>query len=787
MFSSEPIILSSENKAEDQYTNNSSNNNNKKKIFLVGFIVLFVIVLAIVAYLLLKKSKPLPENIVKTNPVVVIPSSTQEVLPDFNNLLVASSTGTSTNFSELVIEYLSFADFYKKPDSSFSPKFTDYTLPLNVKLDVTNYYSVSRKLNLDSGIDNLNNNGFTLIDNPFEKETPGFYGAYESLESKQISPLITSDFIIYYYQNIFKKVFKDIEENVFYDNLWSINKDLYTAAKNRYETRLAAIGDINDSILEGERLEMAFFAVSLELLRPAPEQVAPKGAIDDKSKFLSTEVDNFYFVLPPYLREDVLQQEKLIREARNTVKSPVLLYSQNYSDFIVPSEYSTNAKLNNFYLTTKWLNSVFPLNYRDKNCPNCLLDKEDWRINFIAANLISNDAANLKDLKNKWARIYKVISFFKGLREDLNYINYRDSLVSVFGENYEIDQLFDDKNKSAVDNLEKLKIKLLEYKMSEAQGAYSPNDINQKTKIGFKMLAESYWPNNYLFSKLTAPNVKEYLVPGLFKGNNTACIMDKLNQRCNGVALDIINLVTPVAESDYFAENINYLNYNLAADKLRSDLNKNIVWQSTDYWSTLSLIKSFLEVDKNSQPLFAKSKAWGNKSLNTSVAAWINFQLPAEKFSTNQSFKGVGLNTFSGWSDNAYVEPNLSLVNELIANNTMVLKMLSALQVNSEISQALKNLNTANNNLNILKNIITKELLGEKLNQEDKDAIVDFAKQLKIDKTAVSNKKLVLNFPNKNLVLREDLSRLKLMVLIHESEGTKLISVGPVWDYQENR
>ena len=196
--------------------------------------------------------------------------------------------------------------------------------------------------------------------------------------------------MIFNYQNILKKSFKDIEANVFYDNLWDINQQLYTVAKTRYEARLSSIGNVNDSVLEGERLETAFFAVALELLKPAVNQVSGGNAVADPSLFTKTEADRFYFVVPPYLRADVLAEEKLIRGAgAPSAKSPVLLYARNYQDFSVPADYRGNAKLNNFYLTTKWLNSVFPLNYRTKDCSNCLFDQADWRINLTAASLIS--------------------------------------------------------------------------------------------------------------------------------------------------------------------------------------------------------------------------------------------------------------------------------------------------------------------------------------------------------------------------------------------------------------
>ena len=147
----------------------------------------------------------------------------------------------------------------------------------------------------------------------------------------------------------------------------------------------------------------------------------------------------------------------------------------------------------------------------------------DWRINLTAASLISQDFSLSAELANKWARIYKVMSFFKGLREDLSYVNYRDSLSSLFGTDYKIDQLFDDHNKEADANLEKLRAKLLSYSFLPISGGLDRSSPARKAQVGFRMLAESYWPNDYIFSQLTNPVVTTYLGTNPQTINLTAC------------------------------------------------------------------------------------------------------------------------------------------------------------------------------------------------------------------------------------------------------------------------
>jgi len=727
-------------------------------------------------------------SVVITKPVEIdLGTSTPVFLPDLNLPENSTTTKATSSFENIAIEYLSFANFFKEPDTKIETKFSDYKLPLNVKIDVINYYDISRKLDLDPALDSLNSNGFALISNPWEKESQNFYSLYKNLEDKQIPIYITSDFIIYYYQEILKKVFKDIEENIFYDNLWSINKDLYNSAKNRYEARLSAMGNVNDSILEGERLEAAFFAVALELLKPMPDQVAPKGTLDDKNKFVSVEAERFYFVTPPYLRDDVLREVELIRKAQENIKSPVMLYNRDYRDFIVPVDYRGNARLNNFYLTTKWLNSVFPLYFKDDKCPKCMLDKEDWRLSMIAASLISADFSDLPALKNKWARIYKVMSYFSPLREDLNYVYYRDSLKAVFGENYKIEELFDDKNPEAKNNLLKLQTKLNSLDFPAFLGAIDKKDPATNYQVGFKVLVESYSPNDYIISNLTYPSVDVYQAERPESNNISSCLIKTFNRRCNAIALDMINLVQPIANNNYFSENTLYLNYESSAKKLVDKFNQLTVWHTTNYWSTLAAAGAYLNMDKSKLPVYSRSLAWRDKSLSTAVSAWVNMQLPIDKFSVNTLFSGTSFTNFSSFNENSYVEPNLNLINELLAHIAMMQKMFSALQVSQEVVTVPNYLQGVSDNLTALKGVITKELTDQALAPSDYEIISNFANQLTIEDRNGSVKQFNLRLSNSNYFVREDISRLKLMVLIHQEGADRVFSVGPVWDYKETR
>jgi len=787
MFGEETVITS----APDNQESSSGNSGRPqprsvRKIILIAALLAALIILGVIIFLLVQKYwlTPVNQPAGPADPAMTGASSSAAVLPDLSSPSEEETASASSTFSNLAVEYLTFADFYEAPDNNLATKINDYSLPLNVKIDVMNYYDISRKLSLDPYLESLNTLGFTVIDNPWTS-SPDFSSLYANLDSKQIPFLVTSDFIIYYYQNILKEVFKDIEENVFYDNLWDINKDLYQTAKTRYEARLASIGNINDPVLEAERLETAFFAVALELLKPASGQIAPKGAIDNQGMFAAGEADRFYFVAPPYLRDDVLAEVSLIRSGQAVrAKSPGFLYNRNYTEFTVPSEYKQNAKLNNFYLTTKWLNSSFPLNYRGPDCPDCLLDKNDWRINLTAASLIAQDFANQPELKNRWARIYKIMSFFKGLREDLNYIHYRDSLIELFGDDYKSEELFAAKNEEALANLEKLRAKLLTYSWPEISGALDKSAV--KPWVGLKLLAEPYWPNDYIFRRLTSPSIGAYLGTTTPAFNQTICSEKQGENRCNGLALDPINLVYPIGANSYFSENTNYLNYDRESAALRAELAEMNAWQSTNYWTTLALVKAYLNVDKENQPLFARSTSWRDQTLRTAAGAWINLQLPLQKFSfSGESAPDKSLG-FTRDEENFYVDPNLPLINEILANNNMLLKMFSALQMDLEVRLAVSSIRNFSSRLTALKSIVVKELSGEELTTADNETIATFVRELKVETPRAREQQLSIRMPaGSNLDL--DLSKFKLLVLVHQEGESKVFSVGPVWDYKESR
>lgn len=682
------------------------------------------------------------------------------------------------------IEYVSFLDFYKEIKSEIQPSFKDYSLPLNIKTEVVNYYDLSRRLNIDPYLEDLNSSGVALMPNSLSAKN--FYDIYEELYSKKIPLFITSDFLIYYHQQSMKKMFKDVEQNIFYKNLWDINYVLFEKSKRRYEESLAKSGNINDRVLEAERLSAAYFATSLELLKPKQNQIASSGDLSNNNLFGFLEKDIYSFNVPAYLQVDVSREVELILAKNSIVKSPVLLYERNYKDFEIPGEYSINAKLNNFYLATKWLSSTFPLHYKGGDCPNCYLDFDDWRISMISSSLIANDIFNSHDLKNDWARIYKTLAFFKGLRGDLTYVHYRDALIACFGEGYEISKVFADDNPESMDNLYKFQSKVLEFEFLKIEGSFDKNNIDDKPKLGVKMLSDFYWPNDFIFNQLSYPNVSKYHSERLEKNNITACRVGKDFVRCNGFSLDIVSLIfnKNLKDNDYYRENSRYDNYENQLNSLRDQIAKfPKIWHYNNYWQGLKITKNYLESNKDNLPKYYKSSSWDLKNLYTAVGSWVNLQLPVEKLLVHQKYqRGISSSADLDFIKYNYIEPNLDLINEQLASTLMVYEMFSLLKITEELRSVFMDMEDLKNKLEKIKEIMIKELQGEELSLEDLTFISILAREYKTEK--VEPRILVIDGKNSKKI-SYDISNPKLISTVFRRGGSNYMAVGPVFSYIE--
>lgn len=759
----------------------------RKKIILAMVIIIGALILAGLIWWLIsfigfnKDSEPINNDTDK------IATETPDGLGAYLDPLEDSSEDGNNWSNQEGLEYLAFGDFYEFTGSDTQDfNFKNYSLPINVKLDVANYYELSRKINLDTQLNDLNNNGFAILKNPWTNEGEDFYSVAVALDSRQIPLFISADFVSYYYQSILKSSFKEIEETVFYESLWDISLEMYNSARIRYESHLSDLGNINDPVLEAERLATAYFAVSLELLKPQANQLEINNRYVS-GIFNGKDQKKFNFKVPSYLNDDVSRELALIYQANSKQKSPVLLYDRNYQDFVIPREYRDNARLHNFYLAAAWLNSTFPLNYRSEACVDCLLDKDDWRVNFIAASFIAHDFSVSQQLKNEWARVYKVLAFFKGLRDAWNYIDYNESFKDLFTSAGDIRQLFSENNLQSEKNLEDLRTRLLARPLLASQGAYDLSLEAGQRSAGLQFLADFYWPNEFILSSLRYPTVSSYQGAKTPADNNiTRCNVKGIRGRCQGSAQDILKLIYPDWQNDYFLENSNYLGYQEAINNLRPELNKVMKANLNNYWSSLYLWQNVLANFKRDTPGYLQSSGWEQRFGYSALAAWIDMQLPPDSLSLRtQNSVGGTLSSGDSSGNYAFLEPNLDFFDRTIAQNKMIISMLDGLKINSSAGLAVNRLKEVEQQLIKLRNIALKQSQGEDLDVQDNQLIRDFAKMYLVSQSG--EKKLTWDNAALKTSVRQVMAAPKLIIVAHPVGDQIVFAIGPIYNYTETK
>ncbi len=773
----------------EQQFNNQESFFNRRFVLILAISFLLVIIILMVGLLIYLKTQNQNRTINNQKPNITQVDNENKIntgkLPENENNQSQSDFFKGTSTESNAIEKLLFGDFYKR-DNTILNVANNYELPLNVKSQASNYYDLARKIEIsDDEIDLINKSGFVILDDQFSVDN--LNDLYRRLLDNNIPIVVTSDYLLYYYQNVLKQTFKEIEKNIFYEKLWDISKELFNVANQRYQNNKLNSGIVNDPVLEAERMEAAYFAVTLKLLEPTPKQINASTKFVDENKFTTQEAEKFSFEVPNYLRPDVERELNLIREAKQISKSPIFFYQIDYSFFKPPAQYQENAKLNNFYLANHWLNLSFPLYFRNDQCPNCLLDENDWRITTIAASFISYDIFQSENLKKEWASIYKIISFFRGLRQDLTYLHYNQSLTDLFGKNYNIKEIFSKDNSESFDNLLKLQSKLGEFRFSELEGGFDRNDFNERKKIGLKILQDSYWPDNYILNHLIYPYVGKYR--GKIKNRKmpfTTCKgkEDNTYNRCRAIGLDIINLIYPI-NNDYFVVNTNYENYKEQVDTFRKTLDKfNIYsWHNNNFWTTLYVLKEFLSPTNSPNFAYIQMPEWQERKINTALGVWLNLQLPLDRF----VFTDVSSVRHSFYVDEEkydYIEANINLIEELLANTKMLFNMLNALKIGEIDNTASLYLKDLILRLEKIKLIAEKELKGEAREQSEYKFIVDFIKQFTIQKQA--NKNIILQFNSKKTVA-ESLNGVKIIILATKQRNKIILNVGALFNYQEQR
>ena len=575
-----------------------------------------------------------------------------------------------------------FSNHYTLNTLEFSPNSPQYTLPLETE-DIENFRSLSDKIELSDAMrDELEQNGFVIIENPLNPQEEDITAPYKELKSMDIPVFITSDTLLHLYHLQFDESLKEIEEREFYGLICEITEELLEKSTKTYAN---TEGDLK----EAARRNVAFFAVGLCLL----------------------EGENRTHAIPEYVADEVEAELKLIEAHSGFAPSPIFTYEEDYSQYVPRGHYTQSEELKRYFKVMSFYGRMGFL--LKGGCGDCLVTKEDAELQTIGASLIAGYLAGSPDLMAKWERIYTVTAFFVGLSDDLGPYEYIDALNHVFGDELEPGEL-------TGENINLMRAKLAEYDSPKIYGGtgrceidppFTPEEADRclENTEGFRLMGQRFIPDSYIFQNLVFPKVEGRLFPtGLD-------LMALLGSREAEKRLDELN------ESDYPGYAKQYAKLKAEFDAFdESDWNRNL------YWAWLYTLKPLLKSYDDGYPTFMQTDAWQQKELNTSLASWTELRhdtILYAKQSYTMKATGMVPPEVTG-----YVEPVPEFYNRLLALTTMTEEGLDDMGVLDDAGRRrLQNLEEV---LKRLIEISVRELEGESLTEADYQFINEIDAQL---------------------------------------------------------
>jgi len=671
-------------------------------------------------------------------------------------------------------------------------KVPSYELPLEED-KISNYETFSGKVPLKgSDLEVLQNNGFVVVENPYNPAEEDITSMYVTLKEDEIPVFITTDSLLHLYHIQFDETLRQIEENEFYDAIWETDLALMNASVEEYNSS-------SGEEKEAARRNAAYFAVALSLLHPKPSQVqAAEESYDfvDEGLFPAGSAEKYQFEIPSFVKEDVEAELALIESHEGFAVSPIFLYEEDYSQYIPRGHYTRSEKLQNYFKAFMWHGRMSMLLKGE------LIKSEDpakdARIQTIQASLISSQLEKEPELLENWDRIYGVTAFYVGFSDDLGPYEYMEAMDLVFGSE---DREF---NETAI---EEMKTVLAEYQSPQIYGGtgncvleppFTPEQADEclENTKGFRFMGQRFIPDSYVFSNMVGAYTGEYQGE---KEEPFTLVISGAGRPIRGFPRGLDTMALLGSErAVYWLDELNdssYENYSVKYGELDSEFSNfsTADWNRNLYWSWLYSLQPLLKEYENGYPTFMQTTAWQDKELSTSLASWTELRHDTILYA-KQSYTVLEESAMEPPEEKpfvGYVEPVPDFYARLLALTKMTNRGLDEMGVLDPVSKS--RLAELESILSRLQAISEKELENEELTEEDYEFIKNFGSQLEgviadVDEKARKTTVVadVHTDANTEAVLEEGVGYVDMIIVAYKlPDGRILIGAGPVMSYYE--
>jgi hypothetical protein len=591
----------------------------------------------------------------------------------------------------------------------------------------------------------LVDNGFVVVPAQIRE----FFMLYEFNCYYPLPSLITTDSMLHNYHLFFSHLLRVIEKEKLYQELKNLTQAMLLESEKQY-TALK-----NSNWKNAAKRNLGFFAVAGKLLDPQMS-------------------------IPESVKQEVQEELLLIEKGAGISASPLMNMGQNlgsldvlqedYSQYIPRGHYDTDERLQSYFKAMMWYGRM---TFR--------LKSEDETRSAVLMTLALGKGDNVQS----WDKIYQPTNFFVGKSDDLSYLQYRELLNNIYGNEIKLENIISDNDSWK--------------KFLEAANKYDPPVINsipifdediqpdRESEIkGFRFMGQRFTLDAAIFQHLIYREVKEN---------------SRGERRMLPKALDIpaamgSNEAYMILDSEGETEYVNYPENMQEMRQYITELEQEH-WNQNLYWGWLYTLKSLLEEKGKGYPSFMQNKAWARKELNSFLASWTEL-----KHDTILYAKHVYAEMGGGSSnvdDRGYVEPNPDLYARLAALVNMTKEGLSSRELLDQ--RDWESLDRMEQLALSLKTISEKELSNTPLTDEEYDLIRSYGGQLEhfwleaLRDTGVEHRSAISDNPAalvvdvatnpEGRVLQEATGHIFVIYAVVPVEGSLRIVKGGVYSHYE--
>ena len=474
------------------------------------------------------------------------------------------------------------------------------------------------------------------------------YDIYNECREEGIPIFVTTDAMLHTYHLCFDKILKTIEQQKLFGDLHDMLLSLFYETVAQYETAQ------NSTVLSALTRNLNYLVVAITLLDSTFDSGINGG---------------------PYLEELTLIQEHSGFEI-----SPVFGYAEDYSQYIPRGHYTDSDSLRHYFLSMMWLGRM--------TFAADPLEPEMSREATLSAILLLQ-AFERTGVLSLWEGIYLPTVFFVGKSDDIDYYQYKEIAVQIYGEPFA--EMSPDDLATPLDEF-----------LDLAMDLPGPKISYPGQPKGFRLMGQRFIPDSYILDQLVMLFTSRLLPKGL----------DVMSVLGSDRAYQILDEVYGEMSDPAYVQQMAML-------KPEFEAYPNTVWAQNVYWNWLYSLMPLLFEKGEGYPPFMQNRAWTDKDLHAALGSWTELRhdtiLYAKQSGTETSIPPAS------YLEQGYVEPNPFLYARLAALDRL---MITGLEGQGLLYPSFgQSLETLRDLLLSLKTISEKELTNQPLTGEEYDVI----------------------------------------------------------------